>query len=355
MITNRGVFDDSYPPRELLHRESAVAELTRAFEPATRGDRADDVLIAGPSGVGKTTLAKHSLGRLGGRADVQTATVRCLDQSTAGIIRDILDGLGADPAMNTPLEELCRDLRDRVDRPTVVVLDEASELPETDALGRLGRVELLSWVAICHQPADWLARVDDDVRRSVVGHEVELDRYHVDELADILEPRAREGLRGDPVGRSQLETIADTVAGVARAGIQSLLAAAEIATERDHRTIRDNDVDDAWPRAQRWIRESNLESLPYHHQVVYELIRRDSPVTGSDLHERYDAVADVVYRDRQRTPICRRDRRNKLDKLQQYNLIEVTGENHDREYHIVESSIIAPMDPLPQAVDSVGD
>lgn len=343
MITNRGVFDDSYAPRNLLHRSGAISELTRAFEPATRGGRADNVLISGPSGVGKTTLARHSLGRLETRADVQTATVRCLDQSTAGIVRDILQELtGQDPAMNTPLEDLCLSLRERVDRPTVVVLDEAAELPETDALARLGDVDLLSWVAICHEAADWLARVDEDVHHSVMGNDVYLDRYGVGELADILEPRAREGLRPTAVNRGQLETIADTVAGVARAGIQSLLAAAEIAAERDHQTVRGDDVVDAWPRARHWIRESNLESLPYHHQVIYELIRREGQVTGSELHECYDEVADSVYRGRQRTPVGRRSRRDKLAKLREYDLIDVDGEGKGARYSVCDGSIRSP-------------
>ena len=39
--------------------------------------------------------------------------------------------------------------------------------------------------------------------------------------------------------REQLETIADQVAGVAHDGNQTLQAAAEIADEREHETIRD--------------------------------------------------------------------------------------------------------------------
>ena len=90
MITKCGVFDDSYAPSERRHREAAVAELTRALEPATGGDGASNVVITGPLGVGKTVLARHSLSRLNARADVQAVTVRCFDQSTAGIVRDVL-------------------------------------------------------------------------------------------------------------------------------------------------------------------------------------------------------------------------------------------------------------------------
>ncbi|MFC6975843.1 Cdc6/Cdc18 family protein [Halomicroarcula sp. GCM10025709] len=342
MIADRSVFGDDHPPQELLHREPAVAALTRAFEPATHGDRADDVLIAGPSGVGKTVLATHTLGRLQQRADIHTAYVRALDQSAAGIVRNVLQELGADPAMNTPLEDLCLALDERVDRPTVVVLDEASELPRSDALARLDDVPLCSWVAICHEPTDWLARVDDRVRHRVVGREVVLDRYSVDELADILEPRVRQGLRGDPVGRDQLERIADTVAGVARAGIQTLLAAAEIADERQHSRIRDADIEDGWPRAQAWIRESNLESLPFHHQLLYELIRRDGPLRGGALHRRYDEIADDAYAGRARTPVQRRARRDQLAKLREYDLIECEGSGRGAEYRVCDASIRSP-------------
>jgi len=70
MITDPRVFQDEYLPRELKHREGPVEELCRAFDPAVDGDQATDVLVAGPSGVGKTVLVRHTLGRLEQYADV---------------------------------------------------------------------------------------------------------------------------------------------------------------------------------------------------------------------------------------------------------------------------------------------
>ena len=336
MITRPDVFDDEHLPRHLLHREGAVETLTRAWAPVRHGDRADDVLLHGPSGVGKTALARHTLQRL----DVHTAHVRCLGQTTGDILRGVLADLpGADPVGNEPLEDLDLQLRERVDDPVVVVLDEADGLPATDALPRLLDVPLLSVVVICHNPDDWLARVDDRVRRRLAGHELGLDRYGVDELADILEARARLGLPPSSVSREHLEAIADEVAGVAREGIQSLRAAAELAGERGHSQIREPDVDDAYERARRWIRESNLQSLPIHHHVIYELIRQWGPLGGGALHERYDEIAAAALADVDRTPLSERARRNKLDKLIAYDLVAAEGQGPHREYRVVDERL----------------
>ena len=62
MITDRRVFEDIYLPRELIHRESEVGQLSRAFQPALSGSAPYNALISGPSGVGKLySRATHSI------------------------------------------------------------------------------------------------------------------------------------------------------------------------------------------------------------------------------------------------------------------------------------------------------
>jgi len=77
-----------------------------------------------------------------------------MGKTTAGIIRATLQALGADPARTTPQEDLCLQLRERVDDPTIVVLDEGDEL-QTDALRRFVDVPLLAMVPIVHDPEDF--------------------------------------------------------------------------------------------------------------------------------------------------------------------------------------------------------
>ena len=322
MITDAHVFDDEHVPDRLLHRDAAVGQLARAFEPALDGAAPGDVLLYGPHGVGKTVLCRHTFDRLQARADAAWAHVETMGLSTAGVIRATLDALGGDPAPTTPREDLCLALRERVDRPTVVVLDEGDELPG-GALARLLDVPLVGVVPIVHDRAEWRSRLADDHRQRFDAREVGLDRYTVAELADILDPRARKGLRTS-VPRPYLERIADQAAGRARTAIQTLRSCAELAADQDC-AIDAVNVRVAAERARTRVRRQTLASLPTHHQVVYALVWTADRLTPGELHDRYEAVADDLYRDRDRTPVGERARRAKLLKLVHYDLVERDG------------------------------
>lgn len=135
-----------------------------------------------------------------------------------------------------------------------------------------------------------------------------LDRYGVGELADILEARARVGLEPESVTRQQLERIADQVAGVARAAsrrcVQPFVGPSGVGTG-----ITDDVLDEAYALAQRSIWKANLASLPFHYQVLYELVRTERAIEGEALHERYEAVAGEVYQGRPQTPLAKGSRR----------------------------------------------
>jgi len=344
MITDSRVFQDEYLPRELKHREGPVEELCRAFDPAVDGNQATDVLVAGPSGVGKTVLVRHTLGRLEQYADVDHAHIECLGVDTKDVLQAALRKHRApvDVDQDATVETLREQLEDTVRQPYILVLDEADALPDAGILDDFIDIPGVSIVAICHDEERWLARVTDDVRRRIAAP-VRLDRYGVSELSSILQDRADQGLRRGVVDDEQLRTIADEVAGVARYGIQALRAAAEFASDRGHGQIEEIDVADSFERARRRIRRSSLDSLPFHHHVLYALIHRARTLPASDVHARYEELSEDVYYGHDLTPIGRRARRNKLAKLCEYDLVDFEDPPQNRVYYVLDETIEAPV------------
>lgn len=151
MIIDPRVFEDVYLPRELMHRESVVGQLSRAFQPAMTGSAPHNALISGPSGVGKTVLARHTLNRLEERAPVAHAHIRSLGKSTGAILRAALQQQLADISeqfsTSTPVDDVCHLLRDTVDYPFVVILDEADNI-HYQVIERLHAVPRNSIIAI---------------------------------------------------------------------------------------------------------------------------------------------------------------------------------------------------------------
>jgi len=342
MIQSPRVFEDAHVPRELPHRHAEIQTLSRAWTPALHDQPADDVIIHGPSGVGKTALAKYGLNHLQAEGQTPAVHVRCLGTTTGDILREMLATLGERPAPNAPLDDLQWTLRDVVNEPVIGILDEADGLINSEALQHLAGIEYLSLVVITHDPEHFLAHVPDRARERLEGERtrrIALDRYGTDELTDILDKRASRGLRPDSVRREQLREIVNEVAGVARKGIQSLRAAVELAEERRHAQITTKDLEDCYARAQRRIRELNLASLPLHHQVLYGIVRDAEEIFAGDLHERYDAIASEAYRGTDCTPISKRSRRNKLQKLEEYDLVECVGDTRSRSYRVCDDAV----------------
>ncbi|MFC5278679.1 Cdc6/Cdc18 family protein [Halorubrum rubrum] len=352
MITQSEVFREGRLPRTLVHREPEMDQVSRALQPALRGDRAEDLLISGPSGVGKTTLARLFLDNSRAPTNVDATIVRSLGETTGSILRDAINEHPSDASVHRGVatDQLAGVLRDAVDAPFILVLDEADDLPETDVLEELSSVPGVAVIAIAHDADDWLARIDQRHRPQFAGeHHVHLDRYSPGELADILQPRADQGLEAGAVSREQLEQIADDVAGRARNAIQTLKWAARLAGRRGHDSITTADIVDAREEAQREIRAAALESLPYHHHVMFELVRRDAPIESHDLHEGYEAIAAEAYADHVGTPIGKRSRTLKLRKLAEYGLVEWTDhDDNSRTYRVTDPGIESQFDiPTP--------
>ena len=348
MFANKWVFDEDHVPEDLVHRDGELSQLARSFDPTLRDEPAQNVLISGRSGVGKTVTTRRSLELLRDQAPIATAQLQCLSYTRSDILRHILDRYpgSASVSKGTPALDILAKLQRTIDRPYVIVLDEADSLPNLNLLGDLLQVRGISIVAVSHEPQTFLNRSSARVQEAFHNGQIQFDPYTVDELVSILSARATHGLRPGSVDRSQLEAIACAVDGAARHAIQSLRAAADIAIDNEHDAIADADIDEGIELAKQRIRRQKLRSLSYHHHVVYELIRSSpgSVVGASALHDRYEAHADRLYRARDQTSVSRRRRRQVLEKLEQYSLVRSTGSTRWKQYTAIDPDVEAPIE-----------
>jgi cell division control protein 6 len=328
MIWNARVLQEEFLPKEVVHRHAQMNRIAAALEPVVEGDKPQDAFLYGPSGAGKTCIARYSLDKLEEQLlEVETHYVDCWQHSNRfRVLYKILEGIGTtyDIHRSTPHDKMLGRLED-VDTPYVVILDEVDQLEDKSVLRELYGIPRVTMVLIANREEDVFSTLDERVRSRLRSSErVGFDRYTDDEIQSILADRVRWGLDPDCITDNQVRHIAEAAGGNARDAIGILRSAARQATRADATQISDDVIADAIPEARDAIRQKNVERLNAHQRQLYELIRDAGEIAPSTLYDRYESAMDE--------PRTQRTCRTYLAKLQQYNLVAAQGEGRSRRY-----------------------
>ncbi len=327
MIRDARVLRAGFVPREVEHRDAEVNHLSSVLEPITNGEPADTAIVTGSSGAGKTCISKFVTERLREEVlDVETTYVNCWRNYTRfRTLYQILDDLGATidiHRQSTPHDELVDRLQKHDGPRTVVILDEVDQLEDPSVIYDLHSLPQFAIICIANKEEELFSRVDDRlVSRLRSSEHVRMDKYHDEQLYNILRARAKWGLDEDIITDDQLYRIADATAGKA--------------DREKHERITDDILLDAAEDARAQIKQKSLNSLTPHQRVVYDIVREHGPVRPSEIHERYSEDVD--------DPRTKRTIRTYLSKMEQYNLLEAEGTSRDREYSLVDSAAASPM------------
>jgi len=330
MIVDARPLQPEFVPSDVKHRDGEVDALTSALQPITTGSTTDPVLLYGPSGTGKTCIARHVVDRLRTEVvDLSTKYVNCWEDYTRfKTLYRILEGI--DCALNvhrqsTPRDELLDRLRDAITNPYVVVLDEVDQLEEMEVLYDIYRTPGLSVVLIANREEALFSELGERlVSRLHTAMRIHFDRYGTDELVGILEDRTRWGLSKNCVNREQLTRMAEAAAGDARIAIGILRAAAREADRKGLDSLTDDLIGDAIPEAKSEIRQKHVQKLTEHQRVLYDIVCERGEIAPGELYE--------VYCERIHDPKTQRMVRNHLQKMQRYNLVYAEGESRSRRY-----------------------
>jgi orc1/cdc6 family replication initiation protein len=330
MIRDARVLQPEFVPRDVVHRTQEVNALASALDPVTRSEEGETAFLYGPSGSGKTCIARHVTDQLRESVlDLHTQYVNCWeDYSRFKVLYRLLEGLNKTydvHRQSTPKDELLERLREHTETPYVVILDEVDQLEQKRILYELYRTSDLTMILIANEPEGLLEPLNERLSsRLKTSMRIQFDRYTVEELVGILQPRARRGLDEDAVTTTQLEHIANAAAGDARVGIEVLRTAARRASHRSEEVLSDEVIEESVPEAKSEIRQRNVEKLTADQQILYEIISEREEIAPNELYKEYRTRAEEPKSDRMV--------RNYLQKMERYNLLKAEGKNRGRTY-----------------------
>lgn len=334
MITDARVFQSEFVPNVVQHRPAEVSHLSDTLRPITNGNRPEPSFLYGPSGAGKTCIARHTVEQLRENVvNLNTQYVNCWEDHTRfQTLYRTLDGVGNTYDIHrrsTPTDELLERLREYDGPQYVIILDEVDQLEEKGLLYDLHRIRNITMILIANREEAVFGEFDDRLQsRLQTCVRTRFSNYSLDQLVTILGDRVQWGLEPNSITQQQLETIADYAAGDARVAIGILRNAARNAAQEDAGRITDDHIDAVVPQTKSEIKQKTTDKLTEHQQVLYDIISEVGQIGASNL---YDSYCEAVS-----NPKTRRTMRNYLSKLQQYNLITAAGNTRNRAYSIAE-------------------
>lgn len=334
MIRDARALRDEFVPQELQHRNSEIDHISSCLRPIEEDVKGEHVLITGPSGAGKTTLAKYVCQQLERQTPgVRTGYVNCLSANTAtGVTHMVLriSRIGRDFARESTARSQYSERIQGSEDQLVFIVDEVDVLDGYEALLSLFDQQNVTLVMICVDEDAFLSNVGMRVQSRVrAAASVTLEKYHDEEVVDIIRGRANAGLAPDAVDEGTLGAIANIAAGDARLAITILRRAAERAETEGREILSPGLVEAVSDPAMTEVHDRNMELFSTHQRLLYEIISGSDQISAAELHSRYGEQAS--------SPKARSTRRRYLGSLERYGLIEQHGATRDSSYEPIGS------------------
>ena len=206
----RGIFRNEsallpeHLPEELPCRERQMKEFAYCMAPAAEGKTPPSLVLAGPPGTGKTSLARVALKQLCEvSSQPQFVYINCWQNSSRyGILSALVVELGGMlPRRGIASDEVAAGLRElgrKSRRTLIVVLDEVDRLVaggEGGVLYDLARAGEAYGMKACvvgiTNDTELMAKLDERVRSSLSNRRIDFAPYSPIELKQILNERAK--------------------------------------------------------------------------------------------------------------------------------------------------------------------
>ena len=322
--TGKSVFKDQrtlsfdYVPSKLVHREGQMKRLIMLYRPVVESNFAQNAVLTGSVGTGKTATAKRFCMDLKDFAEKQQKAVdwvlvncRQRNSESSAVLHIVNHFQPNFPDRGFSITEMLRILRKDLEKRKVhliVVLDEADMLLKkagSDIIYKLTRFgeegveskELVSLILISQKNVfDMLdAASTSTFKRTNI---IEFGKYSTEELRDIVTQRAELALHDGAIDKDAIDIIAEVSSewGDARFAIEILEKAGMLADEESAGKVNVEHVRAAKAEAYSSITESKLIGLDNHQKLALLGIARASRgkayITTGDAERAYKVACE---------------------------------------------------------------
>jgi len=237
VFRDRSVLTSDSPLDTPIGRDDEIERIAEAVQPLTRRNPAENLLIYGPAGIGKSTCVQHVFDELENHSRIKPAFINCWQYNTrSSLLTELLIQLGYPaPRKGKPVDVLLSKLSEWLNknRGAAVALDEFDQLEDKnkvvyDLLTLNQEVEnRLGTVLISNQPPSQLF-LDPRSNSRLSPYTLQFKPYDTDRLEEILRSRVEQAFQPRTVPDEVIQQVAEQVAdesGDCRKALEMLLKA----------------------------------------------------------------------------------------------------------------------------------
>jgi len=293
------------------------------LKPALRNKSIENVFLVGPSGTGKTTLAKWILESYFKEI---SCYVNCWKhRSTHEVLKEILLAFEVPVHGRESTGELIKRLENLVKKKRIIAcLDEVDQLNDFDVLYTLARNGFGLILASTHYHT--LMNLPSRIKSSLALTEIEFPAYKPDELFDILKDRVQFSFKPNSIKDELVKIVSVTAEGDARVGLEILRRAGKKAEDKDLKRVTIEEIKQAVIEAKRLKSSYSASKLNEHQKIIYEILGKKKRMSSGLLYREYCRLT--------KNPVVNRAYRNYIKRMVELGLVKVEGKGRWKIYEI---------------------
>ena len=322
LFLNKRVFQSSYIPEAISHRDEQIKKIANVLAPSLRFDKPSNIFIYGKTGAGKTLVAKYVTKNMIHAAKnknipIEIFYLNCKLKKTADTEYRLMAQLSsffgkAVPPTGLPTDEIYKVFFEVVDKKkqiVILVLDEIDQLVSKTGDGILYNLTRInedlknSQIAIVGISNDLLFvdSLDPRVKSSLSEEEVIFPPYNAIQIQGILKDRASIAFKKNTIEDGVIEKCAAYAArdhGDARRALELLRVAGETAERKNHQMVKIEHIDEAEENIEKDRIFETIKIQPKQYQAtLYSIIllqsKRNLIFTG-EIYEFYKQLCNKI-------------------------------------------------------------